>query len=337
MIKDSSKGQFDVVIVWKLDRFARNRYDSAHYKNILKKNGVKVLSATEKISDDASGILLESMLEGYAEYYSAELAEKVKRGMTENALKGLWNGGQVPFGYKINAERKLYLDPINAPIVEEIFKMCNDGMTVKAIYNNLKERNVLRPNGKPLRYNAVRYILSNRTYIGEYNNSGVKIENSVPPIVSEELFNSVQLELAKNSHAPARHTAKDDYLLTTKLFCGKCGAMMVAQAGTSGTNKKVHRYYACVRQKKHKCDKKMLHKTKIEDYVVYETMQFLQNDEYIEYLSELIYNLQLQFTESTILPRLEDELKVKENGKFRLEGKDYLMKDGDICHFRFNK
>ncbi len=141
--------------------------------------------------------------------------------------------------------------------------MCNDGMTVKAIYNNLKERNVLRPNGKPLRYNAVRYILSNRTYIGEYNHSGVKIENSVPPIVSEELFNSVQLELAKNSHAPARHTAKDDYLLTTKLFCGKCGAMMVAQAGTSGTNKKVHRYYACVRQKKHKCDKKMLHKTAI--------------------------------------------------------------------------
>ena len=101
MIKDSAKGIFDVIIVWKLDRFARNRYDSAHYKNILKKNGVKVVSATESISQDASGILLESMLEGYAEYYSAELAEKVKRGMTENALKGLWNGGQVPFGYVV--------------------------------------------------------------------------------------------------------------------------------------------------------------------------------------------------------------------------------------------
>lgn len=76
MIKDSSKGLFDVIIVWKLDRFARNRYDSAHYKNILKKNGVKVISATEAISSGAEGILLESMLEGYAEYYSAELAEK---------------------------------------------------------------------------------------------------------------------------------------------------------------------------------------------------------------------------------------------------------------------
>ena len=66
MIKDSSKGIFDVVIVWKLDRFSRNRYDSAHYKNILKKNGVKVISATEAISSGAEGILLESMLEGYA-------------------------------------------------------------------------------------------------------------------------------------------------------------------------------------------------------------------------------------------------------------------------------
>ena len=72
MIKDSYKAVFDTVIVWKLDRFARNRYDSARYKALLKKNGVRVISATEKISEDASGILLESLLEGYAEYYSVE-------------------------------------------------------------------------------------------------------------------------------------------------------------------------------------------------------------------------------------------------------------------------
>ena len=75
MIKESSRGGFELVIVWKLDRFSRNRYDSAHYKAILKKNRVKVISATEQISSDPSGILLESMLEGYAEYYSAELSE----------------------------------------------------------------------------------------------------------------------------------------------------------------------------------------------------------------------------------------------------------------------
>ena len=86
MIKDSYRMGFELIIVWKLDRFARNRFDSAHYKALLKKNGVKVISATETISEGAEGILLESMLEGYAEYYSAELAVKVKRGMKENAL-----------------------------------------------------------------------------------------------------------------------------------------------------------------------------------------------------------------------------------------------------------
>ena len=99
MIKESSGGNFNVVIVWKLDRFARNRYDSAHYKSILRKNGVKVISATELISDNAEGILLESMLEGMAEYYSAELSEKVIRGHTENALKCKYNGGTPTFGY----------------------------------------------------------------------------------------------------------------------------------------------------------------------------------------------------------------------------------------------
>ena len=92
MIHDSSRKLFDIILVWKLDRFARNRYDSAHYKNVLNKNSVKVVSVTETISRGAEGILLESMLEGMAEYYSAELSEKITRGLTENALKCKFNG-----------------------------------------------------------------------------------------------------------------------------------------------------------------------------------------------------------------------------------------------------
>ena len=245
-----------------------------------------------------------------AEFYSAELAEKVTRGMKENALKSLWNGGNIPFGYVINAERKLDIDPKAAPIVAEIFKMSNDGKTVKEIFNIMSERKVTRSNGKPLRYNAIRYMLSNRVYIGEYSHMGVVIKDSVPPIVSKELFNAVQLELAKNSKAPARHTADDDYLLTTRLFCGKCGAMMVAQAGTSATKGVVYRYYACARQKKHQCDKKMVSKTKLENFIVYKTMQMLQSESVIENLAEKLY--ELQFTESTLLPKLQEQLKQKE-------------------------
>ncbi len=310
MIKDSYKHAFDCIIVWKLDRFSRNRYDSAHYKALLRKNGVKVISAKETIAEGSEGILLESVLEGMAEYYSAELSEKVVRGMKENALKGLWNGGNVPFGYIINAERKLDIDPQAAPIVAEIFKMSNDGKTVKEICNILSARNVTRSNGKKLSYNTIRYILSNRVYIGEYSHMGVVIKDSVPPIVSEELFNSVQLEIAKNSKAPARHTATDDYLLTTKLFCGHCGAMMVAQAGTSKIKGRVYRYYACVRQKKHLCEKKMVSKTKLEDFIVHKTMEFLKDDGAIERLSEKLY--ELQYTESTLLPKLQEQLKQKE-------------------------
>ena len=210
----------------------------------------------------------------------------------------------------VNREnQKLEIDPLAADIVREIFDMAYDGKTIKEIFRHLEKKNITRSNGKPLRYNAVRYILSNRTYIGEYNHSGVLIEDGVPAIIDKDRFERVQCELKKNSKAPARHTADDDYLLTTKLFCGKCGAMMVAQAGTSHTGK-VHRYYACVRQKKHKCDKKIMHKEKLENFIVYKTMEILKNDSVIEELSALLYNL--QYNESTVLPQLEQQLKERE-------------------------
>ena len=116
MIQDSNAHRFQFVLVWKLDRFSRNRFDSAYYKRALSKNNVKVISATEPISNTPEGIMLESMLEGMAEYYSAELAEKVTRGHTDNALKCKFNGGSVPLGYRINEERHYEPDPVMSPI-----------------------------------------------------------------------------------------------------------------------------------------------------------------------------------------------------------------------------
>ena len=126
---------FDTVLVWKLDRFARNRYDSAYYKNVLKKNGVRVISAKETISQGAEGILLESLLEGYAEFYSAELSEKVKRGMTENALKAKANGVRAPFGYYVDEQDHYQIDETTAPIVKEIYSLYLGGTRVN---NNSK-------------------------------------------------------------------------------------------------------------------------------------------------------------------------------------------------------
>jgi DNA invertase Pin-like site-specific DNA recombinase len=304
MIKDSYKHCFDMIIVWKLDRFARNRYDSAHYKNILKKNDVKVISATEAISEGSEGILLESVLEGMAEYYSKELSEKVLRGMKENALHCRVNGGYLPYGYIIK-DRKLVIEPTEAAIVREIFEMCANGMTAKEIYKTLGERHITKKNGKPIQYNAVIYMLSNRTYAGDYKFKDMVVPHGNPAIIDDELFERVQLEVQKNAHAPARHKAEDDYLLTTKLFCGKCGAFMVGDSGTS-RNGEVHRYYKCVNAKKKTCDKKTVTKEWIENLAVEKALEILNDEVVVDYLVHKIYDLQGE--ENPRVPRLKAQL-----------------------------
>jgi len=156
MIKDSSKGLFDFILVWKFDRFARNRYDSAHNKAILRKNGVKVISATEPISEDSTGILLESLLEGYAEFFSAELSEKVIRDLTENALKCKSNGAGVPIGYYIDNEQHFQVNETTAPLVVDAFRMyADDGKTVRQIVNILNEKGIVSSYNKPMSINSV--------------------------------------------------------------------------------------------------------------------------------------------------------------------------------------
>jgi DNA invertase Pin-like site-specific DNA recombinase len=245
MIADSSKKQFDVVLVWKLDRFARNRVDSATYRAILKRNGVKVVSAKENISEGPEGIILEAMLEGMAEYYSVELSVKVKRGQKENALKCKANGGMVPFGYRVNSERYYEIDPLTAPIVLDMFTRYADGQTVKEIAADMTEKCVFE--GIKYKYaskSTLHNLLKNRRYIGEYRYGDTVVPDGMPAIVPQEIFDRVQKRMEKNKHKPAAAKADEEYILTTKLFCGKCGAMMVGVGGTSKTGK-VHHYYKC--------------------------------------------------------------------------------------------
>ena len=293
MIKDSGKRLFDMVIVWKLDRFARNRYDSARYKATLKKNGVKVVSATEIISEGAEGIILESVLEGYAEYYSADLSEKVVRGMTDNALKCKFNGGMMPIGYVIDAEQHFQIDPLTAPFVLEAFKRYDGGETISSIMNWLNEQGLTNTRGREMTLNSVGHILHNRRYIGEFRYRDVIVPDGIPAIVPQDLFDRVQEKLAKNKKAPARHKAEDDYLLTTKLFCGCCGAYLCGESGTSRTGK-VHHYYKCVsvKKKRTECHKKPVRKEWIEDLVVGETMKMVMDDKAIEAIVSMLMDLQ---------------------------------------------
>ena len=312
MIKDSDKKLFDIVLVWKLDRFARNRYDSARYKTQLKKNGVKLMSATEIISEGPEGIILESVLEGYAEYYSADLAEKVVRGQTENILKGRCNGGRGTFGYTLDSERKFHIDPLASPFVLESFTKYRDGLTMKEIRDWLNENGIKNPVGGAFTYNSVEHMLKNRRYIGELKFRDVVVPDAIPPIVPLELFDDVQEKIAKNKKAPARRKAEDDYLLTTKLHCGYCGALMFGEGGTSRTGE-VHRYYKCATAKKKKgCKKKTVRKQWLEDLVVNQTMQLVRNDAAMESIIAKV--MELQNKENTNIPLYEKQLRDAESG-----------------------
>lgn len=292
MIKDSAKQKFDVVIVSKLDRFARNRFDSAHYKNVLKKNNVRVISATENISEGSEGILLESVLEGMAEYYSAELAEKVGRGMTENALKCKFNGGAVPIGYVINDQQFFEVDAVKAPYVVQAFEAYANGKTIKEIVEMLNAKGLTTSRGAKITINIVTDMLKNRRYIGEYKFRDIVRKDGIPRIVPQALFDKVQTEREKNKRATARHKAENDYLLTTKLLCGKCGRYMTGESGT-GRSGAVHRYYKCNGAKyRHACDKKTVKKEWIEDLVVRHTREMMMSD--ISLRRQAGHHIQLQ-------------------------------------------
>ena len=275
MIKDSSKRLFDAVLVWKTDRFARNRYDSAIYKNQLKKNGVKVFYAKENIPDGPEGIILESMLEGMAEYYSAELSQKIRRGMRESAHKCHVTGGYLALGYKIGADKSFEIDEQQAPIVKKIFSMYDQGKTVTEICAELNAMDVKTARGGQFNKNSLRTILKNEKYIGVYNAQGLRVEGGVPAIIEKTLFDRVQRHIATNHKAPARNKAKVDYYLSGKLYCGSCGAGMAGEYGT-GKHGEKHYYYICTNKKRLKtCDRKAVRKDWIESLVVGATQEYI--------------------------------------------------------------
>ena len=311
MIDDSKRKLFEVVIVWKLDRFARNRYDSARYKHQLKKNGVRVISATEQISKGAEGILLESVLEGYAEYYSEDLKEKVIRGLKVNAEKRKWNGGTLPIGYVVDEEQHLQINEMTAPYVVEAFKQYDGGSTITKITSYFKDKGITNTKGGAVSWAAVQHMLSNRRYIGEYASQGVIIPDGIPAIIPQDLFDRVQEKLEKNKKAPARAKAEENYLLTTKIFCGHCGTSMNGESGKS-RNGAIHRYYKChaVKKKLNDCKKKSVKKEWIEDLVVKETMAMLMDDDAIEAIVSML--MRLQDEEGSDLPLYEKQLRETE-------------------------
>ena len=310
MIDDSRKKAFRYVIVYKLDRFARNRYDSAIYKHKLKQNGVKLLSAMEQIGDNPESIILEAVLEASAEYYSLELAQKVRRGRIESAGKGKFVGGGIPIGYRSEGGY-LVLDELKAPLVRWAFEQYAQGVPKREIIDELNRRGLRNRKGKPLDHNSIHRVLRSEKYVGVLEQSGVRVEGGCPAIVDRSTWNLVQARLDLMHRCGAKNSSSPDveYILTGKVFCGHCGHSMHGVSGTGKTGNTWY-YYQCTgrRKKRNGCKKRHEKKDFLEWYVVEQTVNYVLAPERVRRIAAaVVAEYDREFGDGSVR-QLEDQI-----------------------------
>ena len=310
MIKDSAKRGWDFVIVYKLDRFFRNKYEATIHKNTLKNNGVKVVSAMENIPDSPEGIILESLLEGMNQYYSAELAQKVKRGMRETRLKGNYQGGALPYGY-VACDKKVVIDEEKAEVVRFIFEQYAQGVFVKDIIAKLTASGILYK-GKSFPMNTVYGILKNEKYSGTYMLGDEIVDKIYPPIVSQEIFAKVREKVNANKYG--KRSVAVVYLLRQKMRCGYCGESMIAECGTSKMGDRRY-YYKCHGRKNlhNGCKQSPYRKDILEGFILNSILEELNQPHQIERITKGLLALQeSQSKANSVLTILEKEQKQNE-------------------------
>lgn len=313
MIHDSSKKEFETVLIYSHDRFSRNNYDTATYKSRLKKNGVKVLSVTMPLDDSPESGLMERIMEGFAQYYSENLSRSTKRGLEENALHCKCNGGPIPLGYKI-VDGRFEIDPVGAEAVRLIYNEYASGTSKTEIVRKLNKKGFRTSRGNKFVNNSLRSILGNRQYIGYYIYDKHEIEHGMPQIIDNTLFEKVVEQLERDKLSRGHSAQSQEYLLNGKLFCGICGAPMIGESGTSKSGKKYF-YYSCSHRKRAKngvrCKKKAIRKEELEDYVISYIQKEILTDEMIDLITneamrqvkeesenkELLHSLELEYKE----------------------------------------
>lgn len=313
LIKDAKTGAFSVVIVWKLDRFARNRYDAAMYRNELKKSGVKIVSAMENISESPEGIILEGLMESLAEYYSANLSQNVKRGLYDSALERKKTART--YGYRRGPDGRYEIDPVSGPIVRRIFEEYARGVPMPEIIDGLNAAGVRTVMGGEFKRNSLRKMLRNEKYKGVYRYRDIYDENGVPAIVSPDLWDAVQAELEKRGkNFSSRNTKKGPaFLLTGKLYCGACLSPMVGDSARS-SNGNVYYWYTCQNVKKtpKTCGKRRVNKDSIEREVLRILNDEILTDEFIEYAADAAVEYEKKFDNNSELDALRLELEQTE-------------------------
>lgn len=288
MLRDAAAKKFEAVIVWKIDRFGRNRQDIALAKMKLKAAGVKLCYAAESVPEGPEGIVLESVLEGIAEYYSAELRQKILRGMKETVKKGLHIGAPLPLGYKTE-DRRIVVDPETAPLIREVFERYAQGAKMIDLVAYLNDQSVVGSRGGKITPAVVYRMLRNHRYLGIFDVFDVELR--AEPIISPELFEAAAGKFRK-PHQNAQGRATTLFRLSCKCFCGYCETMLIGESGR-GKKGKMYYYYKCGKKKRGgKCELKTIRKEVLEEAVIRATIEDMLTDETISALTDEILRIQ---------------------------------------------
>lgn len=308
MIADSKYHQFNIILVHKLDRFARNRYDSAVYKRELKKNGVSVHSVLENLDDSPESIMMESVLEGMSEYYSQNLAREVMKGMRETALQCKHTGGKPPLGYDLNTDGKLIINQGEAEVVQQIFKMYLDNYSYSKMAEVLNKKGYRTKTGSLFRKNSFYSILRQEKYTGVYiwnrasakqngmrNNhkskaleDQVRIQGGCPSIISRSDFEEIQKKMQERAHGKAESKARRYYMLGGKGFlqCGICGKSMTGTVRKS--HGKTYITYQCPSHKAKQCETKEVRADRLNLIVAQQLAEFFFREDRLKDWEDLL-------------------------------------------------
>ena len=319
MIKDAESGAFQYVIVYMFDRFARNRRDSIIYKEMLKeKYGIRVLSALEPIADDEGGEFYEMFLEWNAEKYSKRLSKRVKDGLDSSVANGTYCGGVLIYGYEIVLEdvpgkpgkymKRVHIKEDEANIIKYVYEQYNLGIKKKDILRDITEQGLRYRDGNPFIMHQLDNWLVNPKYTGRFVFGGRDCDNMYPPIISQELFDSVQKRLAQNRYGRCgRDEGTVEFLLTGKVFCAKCGAKLVGTGGTGHCGIK-YQYYTCQNTLKKKCPKMRENKTALEQAVTEYIVKYFRDPKRLEKAVDDSFTYYEQRTDSTVIKSLETRM-----------------------------
>ena len=298
-----------MVIVHKLDRFSRDKYDSAMYKQKLKVKGIRVVSVLENLDNSPESLIFESVIEGMAQYYSANLAREVAKGQKENALKALHNGGDAPLGYDVAFDKTYLVNEEEAQAVKIIFDMYVNGYSYSNIIDKLNDLGYKTKRGNKFGKNSLHGILSNEKYTGVYvfnktqrkgvngkrnghkqksDDEIIKVEGGMPQIIDREVFLQAQEMMQKRKKAPGSHKATTLYLLTGLIRCGECGHAMQGNRRKDKYGNDYISYRCGCRKQKRDCKNKEIKRDYLEEFVLTELEKHVLNDEAIPVLSKAL-------------------------------------------------